>query len=102
MVDLVEVFRSDINYVVREDLDNHLLEILSIEIRKPNSKPFVVTSWFRPPNASPDLFSLLDTLLGRLHSKQVKHYLMSDMNCDLLKKKGMCGALGYGPFFRPF
>ena len=37
--------RSDINYVVREDLDDQLLEILSIEIRKPNSKPFVVTSW---------------------------------------------------------
>ena len=27
---------SDINYIVREDLDNHLLEILSVEIRKPN------------------------------------------------------------------
>ena len=38
--------RSNINYVVREDLDNELLEILSIEILKPNSKPFVVTSWY--------------------------------------------------------
>ena len=28
--------RSNINYVVREDLDNELLEILSIEILKPN------------------------------------------------------------------
>ena len=42
--------RSNINYVCREDLDNELLEILSIEILKPNSKPFVVTSWYRPPN----------------------------------------------------
>ena len=38
--------RSDINYVVRKDLDDQLLEILSIEIRKPNSKPSVVTSWY--------------------------------------------------------
>ena len=36
--------RLDINYVVREDLDNQLLEILSIEIRKPNSKPSVISS----------------------------------------------------------
>ena len=76
--------RSDINYAVREDLNNLLLEILSIEIRKPNSKPFVVTSWYRPPNSSPNLFPHLDTLLGRLDSEHVEHYFIGDMNCDLL------------------
>ena len=43
--------RSEINYVVREDLNSKLLEILSVEIHKPNAKPFVVTSWYRPPNS---------------------------------------------------
>ena len=76
--------RLDINYVVRKDLDDQLLEILSIEIRKPNSKPFVVTSWYRPPNSSPDLFPHLDTVLGRLDSEHVEHYLIVDMNCNLL------------------
>ena len=76
--------RSDINYAVREDLNNLLLEILSIEIRKPNSKPFVVTSWYRPPNSSPNLFPHLDALLGRLDSEHVEHYFIGDMNCDLL------------------
>ena len=76
--------RSDINYAVREDLNNQLLEILSIEIRKPNSKPFVVTSWYRPPNSSPNLFPHLDTLLGCLDSEHVEHYFIGDMNCDLL------------------
>ena len=61
----------DINYVVREDLGDQLLEILSIENRKPNSKPCVVTSWYRPPNSSPDLFPHLDTVLGRLDSEHV-------------------------------
>ena len=60
--------RSDINYVVCEHLDNLLPEILSIEIRKIISKPFVITSWYRPPNLSPALFPQLDTLLGRLQS----------------------------------
>ena len=76
--------RSNINYVVREDLDNQLLEILSIEIRKPNSKPFVVTSWYRPPNSLSDLFPYLDTVVGRLDSEHVEHYLIGDMNCNLL------------------
>ena len=36
--------RWEINYVVREDLNSKLLEILSVEIHRPNSKPFAVTS----------------------------------------------------------
>ena len=77
---------SNINYSIRKDLDNQFLEILSIEIRKPNSKPFVVTSWYRPPNSPLELFSHLDTLLGKLDSENVELFLMGDMNCDLLSK----------------
>ena len=55
---------SDINYVVREDLDDQLLEILSIGIRKPLSKPSLVTFWYRPPNSPSDidLFPHFDTV----------------------------------------
>ena len=38
--------RSNISYSVRTDLDSQHLEIISIEIRKHNSKPFVITSWY--------------------------------------------------------
>ena len=68
--------RSEINYVVREDLNSKLLEILSVEIHRPNSKPFVVTWWYRPPNSPVDLFSNIDSLLGRLDSENIEHYLM--------------------------
>ena len=78
--------RSNINYSIRKDLDNEFLEILSIEFRKPNSKPFVVTSWYRPPNSPQQRFSHLDTLLGKLDSENVELFLMGDMNCDLLSK----------------
>ena len=76
--------RTDINYVVHKDLDDQLLEILSIEIRKPYLKPFVVISWYRPPNSPSDLFPHLDTVLGRLDSEHVEHYVIRDMNCNLL------------------
>ena len=75
--------RSNISYSVRTDLDSELLEIISIEIRKHNSKPFVITSWYRPPNSLHELFTHINTLLGKLDSENVEHFLMGDLNCDL-------------------
>ena len=81
--------RSNINYSIRKDLQNQLFEILSIEIRKPNSKPFVVTTWYRPLHSPVELFSHLDTLLGKLDSENVEHFLMGDMNCNLLSNENV-------------
>lgn len=69
-------FRLDKSNNVCKDLDNQLQEILTINIRKPNSKPFVVNLRYRPLNSSPDL---IDTLLGRLDCEHVDHYFIGDM-----------------------
>ena len=45
--------RSNISYSLRPDLSIQQLENLCIEIRKPRSKPFLVVTWYRPP----ELFS---------------------------------------------
>ena len=62
------------------------LETLSIEVRKLSTKPFVITTWYRPPNSSVDLFSHLDILLRKLDTENIEHYLMGDINCDLLSE----------------
>ncbi len=62
------------------------LEMLSIEVRKLSTKPFVITTWYRPPNSSVDLFSHLDILLRKLDTENIEHYLMGDINCDLLSE----------------
>ena len=62
------------------------LEVLSIEVRKLSTKPFVITTWYRPPNSSVDLFSHLDLLLTKLGTENIEHYLMGDINCDLLSE----------------
>lgn len=41
--------KRSINYSIRADLNMTDLENLCLEIRKPNSKPFVVITWYRPP-----------------------------------------------------
>ena len=58
--------RSEISYSVRTDLNNHLLESLSIEIRQPRSKPFVVTTWYIPPDSLVDIFGPFEALIGKL------------------------------------
>ena len=43
--------KSTLNFSVRTDLNIEELENLGIDIRKPNSKAFIVVNWYRPPNS---------------------------------------------------
>ena len=44
--------RNTINYSIRDDLTDENLETITLEITKPKSKPFLINSWYRPPNSS--------------------------------------------------
>ena len=65
-VGLCFYIKSTINFSVRTDLNVDELENLCIETRKPNSKPFIVVNWYRPPNSPIGLFSHLENLIARL------------------------------------
>ena len=58
--------RTNINYTRRNYLESQSLEYLSLEIKKPRSKPFVVTTFYRPPNAQIELFTHLEALIGKI------------------------------------
>ena len=75
--------RSCINFSPRLDLSSPQLENLCIEIRKPSSKPFIVSTWYRPPDLTSDKFSYFESFIGRLDAKNVEYYLLGDLNCDL-------------------
>ena len=52
-IDMVEGYigfyiESSNSYILRSDLNVINLENLTIEIRKTNSKPFLVATWYRP------------------------------------------------------
>ena len=57
--------KTAINYSVRTDLNINNLENLCLEVRKPNSKPFVIVTWYRPPNSN-EVFSLLDVFIPKI------------------------------------
>ena len=49
--------KTAINYSVCTDLNINNQENLCLEIRKRNSKPFVIVTWYRPPNSPNDTTS---------------------------------------------
>ena len=48
--------RHNINYQIRDDLCDGQLECVAIKIIRPYSKPFVVRTWYKPPNSPQDIF----------------------------------------------
>ena len=77
----ISSFRAKAHLVFHWCLYNNL-ECLTFEIFKPRSKPFLVSSWYRPPQSSPDLFSTFE----RIIAENLELYLMGDLNCNLLSE----------------
>ncbi|XP_073245687.1 uncharacterized protein [Porites lutea] len=75
--------KTSINFGVRSDLNAPSLENLCIEIRKPNSRPFLIATWYRPPCSSIDLFLPYESFLEKLDSLGLEYYLLGDLNCNL-------------------
>ena len=78
--------RSHINFQLRADLSPNNLEFLTVEITKPRSKPFLVSTWYRPPQSSPDLFSTFERIIDKIDAENLELYLMGDLNCNLLSE----------------
>ena len=74
---------STINYSLRLDLSVNQLENLCIEVRKPQSKPFVVSTWYRPSDSPTEILMHFKSLVGSLDSQNVDPYLMGDLNRNL-------------------
>ena len=76
--------RSTIDFRIRPDLNTQGIELLSIEISKYKTKPFLLSTWYRPPNSSLDLLKFENTL--RLIDMEDKEsIILGDFNCDILE-----------------
>ena len=74
---------SVVNFSPRNDLSVDQLENLCIEICKPSSKPFLVGTWYRPPNSTVDKFDLFESFFGRLDAENIEYRLLGHVNCDI-------------------
>ena len=77
--------RQSLNYVNRQDLSSHEgLEILTVEIKKPKSRPFLLTTWYRPPDSKVEIFDKFESYLLKLDEEDKESMIVGDTNCNLL------------------
>ena len=76
--------RDTLNYRVRSDLNNTDIEVLTIEISKYKTKPFLVTTWYRPPNTPIEKFQEFEKLLQYIDLEDKESIILGDLNCDLI------------------
>ena len=77
--------RSSINYKIRKDLVPPELEAVCVEIIKPHSKPFLVTTVYRPPSSLPEFFDDFEKLIKAIDNEINEMYILGDLNCNMLK-----------------
>ena len=76
--------KISVNFTLRNDLNMETLENLCLEIQQPRSKPFVVVTWYIPPDSPIGIFSSFEHLIGILDLENTEYYLMGDLNCDMI------------------
>lgn len=58
--------RKSINFVKRSDLVPENLEAVCIEVTKPNSRPLIVSSIYKPPIAPVEIFNSIERMIGQM------------------------------------
>ena len=54
-------------------------QILTVEIKKPKSKPFLVTTWYRPPDSKVEIFDKFESYLLKLDQEDKESIIMGDI-----------------------
>ena len=85
-VEFAFFLRNSINYKIRHDLIPPELECVCIEIIKPHSRPFLVSTVYGPPSAPPEFFDNLEKLVKAIDDENKEMYILGDLNCDMLRK----------------
>ena len=79
--------RSGLNFKRRPDLLHDKLELMSVEISNPHSRPFVISTWYRPqrtPWPVPELFQSFEEIITKVDALNIEFYLLGDINANLL------------------
>ena len=61
-----------------------------MEITKPHSKSFLVSTWYRPPQSDTELFNLFEQIIDKIDAEDSEVYLLEDLNCNFLPDATDC------------
>ena len=76
--------RVNLNYIIPDDLGPDSLDCLIIELTNPQSKPFLVGTWYRPPDSLASKFIDFEDIIAKIDSENRELFLLGDINADLL------------------
>ena len=78
--------QSNISFTNRTGLVREALEQICIEVTKPKSKPFLVSSWYRSPNSKIEIFNHFEEFLKLADIENKQIIITGDLNCNLLEQ----------------
>ena len=76
--------RKSINFVKRSVLVPENLEAVFIEVTKPNSRPFIVSSIYKPASAPVEISNSMERMIGQIDNEGKETYILCNLNCNLL------------------
>ena len=89
---VVFYIKDIINYKVVDNLPEHSLELICLEIIPKMAQSFFVLCWYRPPASTVDKFDELGNVLGYLETFNREIILLGDTNRDLLSVESGTGS----------
>ena len=64
--------------------DCHInLDWIAVKVMKPNAKPFIVGTWYRPPGCGIEILNAFVTLLHHLETHDLETNIIGDFNYDI-------------------
>ena len=79
--------RDIIPYSERNSLIPDNIEAICLEIKKPNSKPILISTWYRPPNSNTKWLDGFEFFLQNVDNENIETVITGDFNIDLLPKE---------------
>ena len=55
-----------------------------MEIKKPRSKPILVSTWYRPPDSPVSHLTEFERMIGSFDAENLEYYLLGDLNVDFM------------------
>ena len=69
-------------HVGTNDLRDNL-EWIAVKVIKPNAKPFIVGTWYRPPGCGIEILNAFVTLLHHMETHDLETNIICDFNYDI-------------------
>ncbi len=70
-------------FCVKTEIDKGgSLEMITIEVKKPKTKAFLVNVWYRPPSSIAEIFDDYEKVLEKMDAEDLEVICIGDFNCD--------------------